>query len=302
MPHRLSVTRRRFRWASALVALLLVVAARAQPADEGALRLAERFLGSWGDPSVTSVKLVAGAFPEGSPDVPLPAEATLIGGLGRYEDGRLVHAVLLLDHPAGPEGAFAQTSAALTAAGWMVRRDPGPFGFVDARLTVFGNACGPSAEEGGWALIVQASPRPDGGSELRLEANPPPFFGPCDIAFGPWDPPVPLTTLVVPAGTRLYAAIWTQDEGASIATAILRGPISADDLADHLAGELRAAGWRPLANAGAVAHPVGSSSRWSYVDERGDWVGHLTVGLTVPSGGPGAEAPLALMFAVVAAP
>lgn len=302
MRRQATPTHRHTRPTLALIALLLAVTARAQPIDEGALRLAERFLGSWGDPAVTSVTLVAGAPPEGSPDVPLPADATLVGGLGHYEDGRLVHALLVLDHPAGPEVAFSQTAAALTAGGWLVRRDAGPFGFVDARQSVYANACGPSDVGGGWVLFVQASPRPDGASEVRLEANPPAFFGPCDLSFGPWSPPVPLPTLAVPAGTRLYAANWAQGDTESIATAVLRGPLSADDVAAHLAGELGAAGWRPLADAAAVPHPVGSSSRWSYADERGAWVGHLTVGLTVLAGDAAVEAPLLLVFAVVVSP
>jgi hypothetical protein len=285
------------------VALLLAVAARAQPIDDGALRLAERFFDAWGDPAVSSITLVAGALPDGAPDVPLPADATLVGGLGRYVDGQLQHALLVLDHPAGPEGAFAQTAAALAAGGWLVRRDAGPFGFVDARQSVYANACGPAEDGGsGWVLFVQARPRPGGHSELRLEANPPSFYGPCDLSFGPWQPPVPLPTLVVPEGTRLHAANWVHGDAEAIATAVLRGPLPANAVAAHLAGELGAAGWRPLAGAAAVPHPVGSSSRWVYADERGAWVGHLTVGLTVLAGDAAVEAPLALVFAVVVAP
>ena len=285
------------------IALLLAIAARAQPIDDGALRLAERFFDAWGDPSISSIALVAGAPPDGAPDIPFPADATLVGGLGRYEDGRLKHALLILDHPAGPEGAFAQTAAALAAGGWVVRRDAGPFGFIDARQSVYANACGPAGDGGnGWVLFVQARPRPGGHSELRLEANPPDFYGPCDLSFGPWQPPVPLPTLVVPEGTRLHAANWTHGDTEAVATAVLRGPHAANAVAAHLAGELGAAGWRPLAGAAAVPHPVGASSRWVYADELGAWVGHLTVGLTVLPGDAAVEAPLVLVFAVVISP
>lgn len=300
----------RHLWVVALATVLALAAASAASAqgsggDRGVLELAERFIDPWRDPQTSRLLLLEGEVPEAVPALPAFAAGQLLGSLTRFEQDGPVTSTLLYDFSVSQDEAFVTVQNELRADGWRVRVDDGALGFLGSDQFLYGYACKPGAEAGqGWVAFFNASrgmdPHP---TQLRVELNP--FYDPgiCEPFVEPWRAgQVPLPVLAAPAGAQVSSTMWSQTDLEATTSAVLRGgDRNLNQVMSFYAGQLGAAGWRPL-GAAAVPHVNGSASRWRYQDEHGSWIGLLSVGRTVEAGEQAVVAPFALSFVVVPSP
>lgn len=290
-----------------LTALLLASAALAQGqgGDRGILELAERFIDPWRDPQTSQLLLLEGATPEAIPPLPTFTRGILLGSLTRFEQDGPTSSTLLYDFSVPPDETFVTVQNDLREAGWQVRIDDGALGFLGSDQFLYGYACKASDEpDQGWVAFFNASrgmdPHP---SQLRVELNP--FYDPgiCEPFVEPWRAAqAPLPVLAAPTGALVTSTMWSQTDEEATTSAILRGgDRSLNQVMSFYAGQLGAAGWRPL-GAAAVPHVNGSASRWRYQNEQGSWIGLLSVGRTVDAGDQAVVAPFSLLFVVVTSP
>ena len=150
--------------------------------DTGAtvpMELAQALLGGYGAPGGGAADLVVGRLPADFPaELALPGIGTVLGGLthgaGEAQMGRASIAVLA--SPQRPAEALAIYETRLERGGW--RRAPGAErrgGFLPAPVSRPGMFC-----RDGMFVTVFATPRPAGGSHLRLNLRHPARMSPCD--------------------------------------------------------------------------------------------------------------------------
>ena len=275
----MSVRIRTFVLAGVLFAIGAAFAQSGSPSASAATidRLAERLLGSWGDPAVSRAELLPGALPDELPfDVPRPAGAVLLGSMAQYEREQLMHVQIVFDSSEGSDAALASFGAAFEEMGWMFGESFQSGGFLPTQTSASGQACDP---ETGTYVYIYASSWPGEDSDVRLNASlgAAPYNPPCDAAsltHRPMEGQTPLPPLHAPEGTQVHphSTMQMPDQGSS--TAMLTSEWSAAEIAEHYAAELASAGWRLVESDALADHTY---STWTHTDGEGrTWIAAFT--------------------------
>lgn len=247
--------------------------------DMQLVRLAERLLAPWPDPSGATTDLLAGELPDDLPLVlPLPESTDLIGSqVWRSASGELQNVQVVADVPLSTEAVWSALVSAFEGKGWEVRPDQLPTGFVPQENSLSGLFCAPV---GGVHMYANVNYREVEPTDLRLNLNLASPDNPC--AYGPMpmyggEGFAPLPTLLAPKGVEVTVHASPVYNNQASSTAILLTDKNQQELMDHYEAQLTEAGW-------AEEETEEGLSRWRYTDENGiEWEGVLGV-TTLPGG------------------
>lgn len=240
--------------------------------DPAVERLALRLLSYRyaGAPELSELQLLPEQLP---PDyeLPLPADATVVGSLTRGEESTIV-----LDSDHSPEQITSFFEERMANAGWEEAPEPGQAGgFVPAPSPRAKYFC---QQETGQFLALTATTYPEEGqpTDVRLILRSDEDYSPCrDIRAeadyqNVWALLIP--SLATPPGVQQRGSSNGGSPDESIYTsANLETELAASALVDHYSQQLRDAGWTRLDQ--GDSGPV-SWSTWSFQDEEGQaWQG-----------------------------
>lgn len=254
---------------AALLAVLIMAPVVAQ-SEAATARLAQRLLA--GPPAGESVVVI---FPETLPDdlrveLPFPEDAELIGSMTRLEGEGSRFMQIILDVPHASDAVMTEVLASLQAAGWLLRSQHTPGGFIMGNANRFAELC----IDNGPFLYLNVAHVEGGPTELRFDVSeyPHSVCGAFDMEHHHPEG-VPLPQLVTPDGlTYTYMGNHWDTDGAS-SSARLQGDPSLAMVASEYEEQLEAQGWL-WDNASESEDALWS--RWTLHDE-GVWQGIFSV-------------------------
>lgn len=250
------------------------MAAHPEPRYEDLLQLAQR-LHSYGHPEGPgSVEIVPRGWPAAHPsDVPMPADAELLGSELYSVAGRPAHLTAIFDATAEPAELVRAYEGKLRESGWSAFEQFGGMrgGFMPSGPPGMGKAFRRGKD--GPVLMVSAMVRSRGASELRLRLD--------------WEMPrhVPPRHPGRPQGAELMPPIYPPrdvslhprggggGDGNWHTDAVARTDRPVAELESHFAEQLKEAGWKRLDGS---ADEVVAWSSW-LLPGKGGWRGLLLV-------------------------
>ena len=202
--------------------------------------------------------------------VPVPDDATIVGGIERDESSSIV---LLM--PMDPSGTHTRYGELAGARGWT-RLGPAQssMGFVTPGTNEERFYCGPAAS----MLGVHVAPSDPTASRITLSYYPGSEFGPCTSETTPKSSTAELAMpiLRVPEGVEWGSSTTCSTHADAAGEAVrLLGEVRIAEMVSHFGDQLVGQGW--LLEDEAVGEAVGLQS-WTRQDESGQpWKGTLSV-------------------------
>jgi hypothetical protein len=228
-----------------------------------------------------TVDLYPAAMPPSAiADVPLPAQARLVGSVVRNRGGKAASVDVVLDAQGSQSDVASSYERDLAARGWTPpanqKMAPQPGGFVPSSVTTYRMYC--RSQDGPWmnvSYFASAGAPLDMRIHVELSAAPMQGYGPCNPPppGGPGPMPNRLPALGAPDGVSLRPTGGGGSNDRQESSAIATGSTSVAALESFFADQLLAAGWT-RGERGAQG-PIAWST-WK-VPGSGDWQGFLLV-------------------------